>query len=248
MAIDRPGDGDDQPDSPRGPEPRGPGGTDAPAAPEVPDLPDRATYWAEYKKAVDAEYRAYVIDKGCESIEKAEKEIVTPEMRRIETEDPERHLVGLDFRLKGKDRLSEKVKYYIRANPDISYDDAFAKVKDAIRYTFQYTENHYSQGVMADIERLAARFDCVDLRNSWRADEYKGINSRWRVPGTGQLFEVQFHTDASFRAKQETHGAYEKLRRPDTPKAERDTLEDYQREVSARIQMPRGATDIPDYP
>lgn len=248
MAIDRPGEGDDEPDSPRGPESHGSGGADAPTASQVPDLPDRAAYWAEYKKAVDTEYRAYAIDKGCEKIEKAEKEIVTPELRRIEAEDPERHLVGLDFRLKGKDRLSEKVQNHIRANPDISYDEVFAKVKDAIRYTFQYTEGRYAEGVRTDTERLAVRFDCIDLRNSWRAEEYKGINSRWRVPETGQLFEVQFHTDASFRAKQETHGAYEKLRRPDTPKAERDALEDYQREVSARIQMPRGATDIPDYP
>ena len=29
--------------------------------------------------------------------------------RRIEAEDPDRHLVGLENRLKGKDRLSEKV-------------------------------------------------------------------------------------------------------------------------------------------
>ncbi len=43
-------------------------------------------------------------------------------------------------------------------------------------------------------------------------EQYKGINSRWRVPASRQIFEVQFHTYASFEAKQETHGAYEKMR------------------------------------
>jgi hypothetical protein len=56
----------------------------------------------------------------------------------------------------------------------------------------------------------------VDRRNSWANEEYKGINSRWRVPNTGQLFEVQFHTQVSFEAKEETHWAYEKLRDPAT--------------------------------
>jgi hypothetical protein len=197
---------------------------------------------------VEAEYRAYAIDKGYEAVEKAEREIVTPELRRIEAEDPGRHLVGLEFRLKGRDRIEEKVVNHVRANPDISYNEAFAKVKDAIRYTFQYSTENYSSGVRTDIRRLAERFECVDMRNSWRAEEYKGINSRWRVPETGQLFEVQFHTDESFRAKQETHGAYERLRRPETPKPERDALESYQREVSSRIREPPGAADIPDYP
>ena len=33
-----------------------------------------------------------------------------------------------------------------------------------------------------------------------------------REPETGQRFEVQFHTRASFEAKQLTHAAYERLR------------------------------------
>jgi hypothetical protein len=243
--IDRPEDGDDQPDSPDSRAERRAGVGEA----EIPDPPDRAAYFAEYKKAVEAEYRAYTIDQGCDRVHETEETVVTPAMRRIEAEDPDRHLVGLDFRLKGRERLAEKVEYHIRANPEISTDQAFGKVKDAIRYTFQYTEDHYTDGVLVDCERMkAAGFEFVDRRNSWDNEAYKGINSRWRVPESGQLFEVQFHTEASFQAKQETHGAYEKLRSPDTGKAERDALEDYQREVSARIPLPRGATYIPDYP
>ena len=42
--------------------------------------------------------------------------------------------------------------------------------------------------------------------------QYKGINSQWIEPDTGQRFEVQFHTGISFEAKQLTHTAYEQLR------------------------------------
>jgi hypothetical protein len=248
--LDRPAgkNADDRTDSPRTPEGRQHDTADSPIAARSPGLPDRAAYWAEYKKSVEAEYRDYAVDQGCDRVRETEETVVTPAMRRIEAEDPDRHLTGLEYRLKGKDRITEKVLNHIQSNPDISYNEAFAKVKDAIRYTFQYAEQHYAEGVRADAERLKARFDPVDLRNTWSAEEYKGINSRWRVPENGQVFEVQFHTEASFRAKQETHVAYEKLRSPDTPKAERDALEDYQREVSTHIPMPRGATDIPNYP
>ena len=42
--------------------------------------------------------------------------------------------------------------------------------------------------------------------------KYKGINSQWIEPDSGQRFEVQFHTRISFEAKQLTHPAYERLR------------------------------------
>lgn len=157
-------------------------------------------------------------------------------MLRIEPADPSRRLVGLDHRLKREDRLSEKAESYLRASPDITYDEAFAKVKDAVRFTIEYMEGHYAEGVVADCTRLEeAGFKRVDLRNTWASEEYKGINSRWRVPESGQLFEAQFHTRSSFEAKQETHQAYEKIHDPVTPKSARDELMAYQHEVSAII-------------
>ena len=84
-------------------------------------------------------------------------------------------------------------------------------VSDTIRYTFQYRESRYTQGVWTDIERLKGEgFELHKLKNSWSDDEYKGINSTWIQPDTGQRFEVQFHTRISFEAKQLTHTAYER--------------------------------------
>jgi hypothetical protein len=190
--------------------------------------------------------RARSIDAGCARVELVERETVTPAMRRIEAEDPGRRLAGLENRLKERYRIEEKVTEVIEERGH-SVAEAFALVKDAIRYTFCYSEDHYAEGVRADCERLEnAGFERADRRNSWEHDEYKGINSRWRVPGRGQ-FEVQFHTETSLAAKEETHDAYKQLRTlPED--AEVSRLHAYQREVTAKVPIPPGALDIPDYP
>lgn len=187
------------------------------------------------------------VSRGCEQIRDTEETIVTPAMQRIEAEVPERRLVGFENRLKGQDRIKEKVAYEMEAQPNLTPEEALATVKDAIRYTFGYSEGHYTVGVQADAARLRqSGFELVELRNSWANEEYKGINSRWRVPEDGQLFEVQFHTQISFDAKQITHPAYERLRQPVVTKAEREEFEDFQRNVNAYIPIPPGAAEVPN--
>ncbi len=63
----------------------------------------------EHRATVDAVNRAYAIDQGYARVQEIEEKTVTPAMRRIEAEDPDRRLVGLENRLKGKDRLTEKI-------------------------------------------------------------------------------------------------------------------------------------------
>src|SRR6202034_1938542 len=118
--------------------------------------------------------------------------------------------------------------------------------KDAIRYTFEYPEEKYADGVPADVDRITAEgFELVEFRNSWGNEEYKGINSRWRVTDENQLFEVQFHTRASFEAKQETHATYERLRTLPEDHEDVHELRGFQREVTAKVPVPPGALDIP---
>ena len=91
----------------------------------------------------------------------------------------------------------------------------------------------------------------VERRNTWTSDQYKGINSRWREPESGVLFEVQFHTQASLEAKELTHKAYERIRSmtEETPEANRETVElkEFQREVNAKVPIPPGVTEYEDY-
>jgi hypothetical protein len=86
------------------------------------------------------------------------------------------------------------------------------------------------------------------LKNFWSHDQYKGINSQWTEPDTGQRFEVQFHTRISFEAKEITHGAYERLRTLKADKFEEMVLEAFQKKVTGDVPVPADAADIPDYP
>jgi hypothetical protein len=228
---------------------------DAPGSRDGPVLSDagiereaRIARAIEHRATVDADYRAYAIDQAHAKVRDIERGTVTPAMKRIEAEDPERHLAGLENSLKGKDRLAEKINFDVEKK-GVTIDQAIANVKDAIRYTFCYSEDAYTDGVCADGDRLAdTGFELVERRNSWDKEQYKGINSRWRVPADGQVFELQFHTQASLDAKEETHWAYEKLRAGVPTPAEQRELEDYQKRITARVPIPPGAQDIPDYP
>jgi hypothetical protein len=188
------------------------------------------------------------VEAECDRIATREKERISPALRAIESEDPDRHLIGFEHRLKGRDRIKEKVSDKME---ELSYsaEEAVSAVSDTIRYTFQYRESRYTQGVWTDLERLKEKgFELHMLKNSWSADQYKGINTQWIEPDTGQRFEVQFHTRISFEAKQLTHDAYERLRTKLADKFEQMVLEALQSKVTADVPAPLGAADIPDYP
>jgi hypothetical protein len=246
VRIDEP-DGDDAPvhapDLPDATATAGADGTrDRPESPDADAAREaRIARALDHRATVDAAYRAYAIDQAYEKISEIERGTVTPAIKRIEAADPDRHLAGLENRLKGKDRLTEKVIQAVEERGH-TVESALGMIKDATRYTFVYREDRYTEGVYADCERLeAAGFERVDRKDSWDCQEYKGINSRWRVPGTSQLFEVQFHTQASLDAKEETHWAYERLRMPSEDDTEISQL-------TAKVPVPPGALDIPDYP
>ena len=57
----------------------------------------------------DAAYRSHAIEEGCDRVRNTEGIMVTPAMREIEAKDADRRLIGLEFRLKGVERLTEKV-------------------------------------------------------------------------------------------------------------------------------------------
>jgi hypothetical protein len=188
------------------------------------------------------------VESACDRIAERERDKISPAMRAVEGQDPDRHLIGFEHRLKGRDRIKEKVYDGIdllKRSPE----EAVSLVPDTIRYTFQYQEARYTQGVRMDIERLKDQgFELDKLKNSWSEEQYKGINSQWIEPDSGQRFEVQFHTRISFEAKQLTHGAYEHLRSQQADKLEELVLEAFQKKVTADVPVPPGADGIPDYP
>ncbi|MBV9448399.1 MAG: hypothetical protein JO345_21145 [Streptosporangiaceae bacterium] len=176
-----------------------------------------------------------------------EQNVISPAMREIEACDPSRRLVGFEHRLKGQDRIKDKVAADMEEKGRTA-TEALLMVKDIIRYTFVYTDESYTSSVRADLTRMEARgFQEVERRNTWSEEQYKGINSRWRDHDTGQLFEVQFHTDLSFEAKQLTHCVYERIRSPGTGRAELRELRQLQGNTCRQIPIPPDASTIQDY-
>jgi hypothetical protein len=186
-------------------------------------------------------------EKECDQIVKRERERLSPGLREVESLDSDRQLIGFEHRLKGRERIKEKVAEAIEQYGRTPRE-AVSLVPDAIRYTFQYKETRYAQGVQDDIARLREQgFELIALKNSWLDEQYKGINSRWIEPVSGQRFELQFHTRISFEAKQLTHRAYERLRSGQADEFEEMVLEAFQTKVAAAIPIPHGAADIPDH-
>ena len=78
--------------------------------PDTPDAPDANEARAADERAVpaasaasageDAVFRAHAIDQAYDRVREIERGIVTPAMKRIEAEDPERRLAGLGHSLK----------------------------------------------------------------------------------------------------------------------------------------------------
>jgi hypothetical protein len=187
--------------------------------------------------------------KACADIHDEGERFALPVLLQIEAADPDCALVGLEHRLKGEDRIKEKIAERLRYTPDLSPRQAAAEVPDAVRFTLEYPESRYPDGVVSGVERIqGAGCELLKLKNLWAKDQYKGINSQWLRQETGLRFEVQFHTPQSREAKELTHQAYERLRDPHTSKAEETELEAYQRQVNAFVKRPPDVFRIEDYP
>jgi len=175
---------------------------------------------------------------------------ITPAMRCIEAKLEHGTLVPdtEKFALKSPDRFKEKLAKMLAVEPDRSPLDLSKEIHDGIRYTFLIGARHYSTGVDAACRQLGEdNYKLMDFKPSWAGEEYKGINSQWKDPVSGQLFEIQFHTSDSWEAKQKTHDAYERIASPETPPAERTRLREYQRSISSCIPVPPGALEFSPY-
>jgi hypothetical protein len=175
---------------------------------------------------------------------------LTPAMRRIESQLDHGHLAEKteEYALKDAGRLKEKLAERIGRFPNADLSDLMAEIHDGIRYTFIFDIEHYTASVdLAESKLAEAGYDHIETKPGWHGDEYKGVNSQWGDPDSGLRFEVQFHTDESWSARQTTHWAYEDIRSTSVSVEETESLRAYQREVSATVRIPPGALDIPAY-
>ena len=218
--------------------------------PEPAPQADAGSWRGKGGRTLDAASNAE-IDVGYARIREVGENVIVPAILRVAAEDPTRVLAGFDCRIKGVDRLKEKVSDRMRTKGR-SAVETLAQISDVVRFTFTYAETAYADGVRKDLERLGTvGFTQVERRNSWSSAQYKGINTQWLEPQSGVRFEVQFHTQASLEAKELTHEAYERIRSitEPTPETEREAeeLEVFQSKANAQVPIPPDVSAVEDY-
>ena len=175
---------------------------------------------------------------------------ITPGVRRVEASLEHGTLVPDTerFALKSPDRFKEKLAKLIERYPDRSPGQLSSAIHDGIRYTFIFDPSSYVAGVRDTQKKLAEEgYRLRLLKPSWDDPDYKGINSRWRDPESGLLFEIQFHTRESWEAKQATHDIYETMSDPRTIPDQCSRLAAEQRKITAGITVPKSVTEISYY-
>jgi hypothetical protein len=173
---------------------------------------------------------------------------ITPVVMAIKDEVPGTQTAGYpDFVLKDPESFKRKLATTLSDSPTRDLDAALADMKDSVRYTFKFPSEGtaYADGVNTAIGRFQdAGFENVRFKNTWGGDDYTGINSFWRDPRTGHVFEMQFHTQESFDAKMVNHEKYEQTRIQGLPEAEALKLKAEMKATFRAVPRPTGATDI----
>jgi hypothetical protein len=175
---------------------------------------------------------------------------LTPAMRRIEAQLERGALLPEteSYALKPRDSFKERLADLILRHPDKTAEELSYEVHDAIRYTFIFGAEHYADATLQVHSRLKGHgFELEARWNGWDSPEYKGVNSRWRDPAHDLVFEVRFHTAASWEVWQRGHHAYKQITDPATPPSERMRLRAMHAKMSAAIPAPPGCGAIPDF-
>ncbi|MYW98639.1 hypothetical protein GTY72_03065 [Streptomyces sp. SID8378] len=154
-------------------------------------------------------------------------------------------LIGLEYRLKGDESLKRKLATDLLEDSAVAPSRVLEDIKDSIRYTMEIPSNNYTHGVQQAVTDLQAKgFENVTFKNTWESAGYKGINSTWRDPVSGRIFEVQFHTADSFVAKMDGHALYERERLPGNTPRQLAAIRAAQSELFGKVPVPRDAGGI----
>ena len=113
--------------------------------PEPAPQADGGSWRGKGGRTLDAASNAE-IDLGYARIREVGENVIGPASSRIAAEDPTRTLAGFDRRIKGEDRLKEKVADEMRSTPGITPTQALASIADVVRFTFMYGESRVYGG------------------------------------------------------------------------------------------------------
>lgn len=152
-------------------------------------------------------------------------------------------LEGLDCRLKALDSASRKFSSLLTRG--LSATQALGGLNDLVRFSVVVGDDHLAGTAVAVMAALQRR-GCTNTKfaNRFAAEDgYRGLNTNWRTR-VGVVFEVQFHTPASYAATVCTHQLYERLRGHGLSAEVRQNLQQASDEVYAQVRVPDEVTRL----
>jgi len=126
-----------------------------------------------------------------------------------------------------------------------------SKTGDVVRYTGVFPEKTMAANVGKALESLkAAGYEEVRTKNYFNNDPqngYRGINSIFLDPKTGQKFEVQFHTEKSLSTAEAQHKVYDIAREFPVGSSQREQARVSMIDAFSRVPIPKGISSIGEY-
>ena len=158
-------------------------------------------------------------------------------------------MYGLDFRMKQPNSLAGKI--IVDAEDEkLSYRQAGAKIKDAVRYTVIVDDKNFVSKYNQIKSSLEAKGYKEDrLKNFYKMYEegtqcQKAIQCVYSTKD-GYKFELQYHTYNSQGAKEVNHPLYEEYRKADTSEFRKSAISNTMRNQTApNVNNPEGILGI----
>jgi hypothetical protein len=154
-------------------------------------------------------------------------------------------LIGLENKFKSELSLVRK----LRDNSTIKgipIEKIARKNNDALRYTLLFSPDDYAQNYKFVLDYLAGNgYETRKLWNAWNMQGklndtgYRGLNATI-ISSQNQIFELQFHTEESFRLKTDMHSLYEEKRNTKTSKKRMTEIMETTKELASKIIRPKG--------
>lgn len=153
----------------------------------------------------------------------------------------------LENRLKTKVSIERKIKTDA-LEKGISEKEA-SKIKDAIRYTSLVDDNKfvYSYSTMKRVlqDKGYTEVRCKNYFTQYKQGlvKHKSVTSVFKDPN-GYEFEIQFHTPASQKAKDDKVPIYEERRKPNVPVERQKYLEKQMTDLAEKVPYPKNIDEI----
>lgn len=179
-------------------------------------------------------------DKIFENAKKKEPKITKDVINAAKLSGSE--MYGLNHRLKTQDSIKRKIDTDSEEK-EISISDAANDIKDAVRYTtIQNTKNFVTSYFKTKRELEKLGYEEVRCRNYFEkylngTAKHKSVQSVFRDP-KGYLFEIQFQTPESQKAKDEKVPIYEERRKPGLSEDRKVELEELMVNLMDPVPIP----------